>query len=514
MSSDFKQLNTDYFQASWFNTDVDVDVMLTRQDNLPRLRMVSSYLLRNTFLAAGLREAVVNYSVGRKITVKPMFRKSIHKRLQKRLVRDLAGINQSRTDSLVTVLRKATGMSFEKGDCIINMSVDSGRKPTTTRSFIEVIDGSRIKTPPKHRKNDNVVDGILKKNGVPIGAYVRKIQSVNTVTRRLDKDEDFSYLPFFKDVTLPSGEVKQRRTAMLYRAGTFSSSESTRTLPALTPSMNLIRYYEDYLNTVLIGKRVSNALVAFIRTVNKNQTSDNLANLQSGSGLQKRGMMDPGTIANLNPGEDIVAITPRAQSEGDDMFSQRILRLIAFPLRIPYEIAYQDLEKVNFASWKSGQIEMITSMTGWDINASSAARFIVNNLLLEYHIQGFTTLLPDDIDLKILFPRTSILDPEKTSRSEKIDLVNKSKSLHGIHEEHGTDYESTYAERVTEAIDDLKLKVKLAVETKKAEEKHGIILTEEEDTGKRETPRREGESSGEDLDEEDARERRQSDGNT
>lgn len=514
MNKDYKQLETDYFQQCWLSHEDDVDVLMTRQQNLPKLRLLSSYLLRNTFIAPGLRESVVNYTVGKKLVVKPLYRKTVHKRIHNRLTRDLAGIDKSRSESLVNIMRKATGMTFEKGDAIIHVAVDRKRKSTDTSSFVEVINASRIKTPPKYRKDANVIEGVRRSDGIIVGAYVRKLQDVTTVTRRLDRDEDFTYLPFFKDVTLPDGTRVKRRVAMLMKAGTFSETDQTRGLPPLTPSMNLIRYYEDYLNVLLVNKRVSGAVVGFTKTVNKHGTTDALANHMN-QGLGYRGMMAPGTIASLQPGEDITFLTPRASSEGDDMFNQRILRLIAHPIRIPYELAYQDLSAVNFASWKSGQIELISSLTGWDIEAMKMAHMVVNNILLEYHIKGITNLTPDQIRLQIYLPRTSILDPEKTSRSEKIDLTNKSKSLHGLHDEHGTDYESTYEEQVAEAVDDIRKQAKVLVEKKKLSEEHGIVFPDDQEPEKRDTSssRRPGESEGPDLDEEDARERRKEDDN-
>jgi len=512
LKEDFKPLQTDYFSGRWFNTETDIDVLLSRRENLPRLRMLSNFLVRNNFLASGAQFATVNHVCADKVVVKPMYRKRVHRGLLDRLTSDLSQIDKSRSESIPEIIRQITGMSFEKGDCLVNIALDKNRKGTKT--YCEVIDGSRIKTPPKHRKDPTVVEGIKKIGGVPVGAYVRKLQEViKTYSVRPERDEDFVYVPFFRDIEV-DGEIVNRRVAILVKGGNFSPSDQTRGIPATIASSGLYRYYEDYLNTTLIGKRVSNAITGFITTTNSGQTADNLQGLGKSNQLETRGMLNPGMIASLKPGESITPFVPRAQSEGDDMFSKRILRLSSVPNQLPYEILHQDLSDINYSSWKGGQMQMNRSLVGWDIQAIKAFRLVVQSLLLEYYMTGLTNLKPDDITLILDIPRPTILDPEKDARGEKTELTNGSASIHDLHDRRGTDYDATLSEQTQEKLDQTEQEAIILRKKKELSEKYGIVFPENTKQDKTASVRKgeQVDDNGE-IDEETKKERRRDDGN-
>ncbi len=503
---DWKQLETDYHSNSWFRTEEDPDILLTKQQALPRLRMLSSYLVRNSFSGAGLQQAVVNYTVGKVIDVKVKQKKRTNERVSARLKKDLKKVDPERVSSIASVMRQATGMTFEKGDLLFNTFVDK-----SGNLACELISGSRIKTPPKEQKNPNVVEGIKKKDGRAIGAYVRKPQVSNLL--RLNRDEDFMYVPFFRDITI-HGKVYSRRVARMMQAGSIQPADASRAVPPLTPSTGLIRFLEDYLNTTLVCKKASSTIAGFLETNSPKDTADNLSDQSQKGLMKKRGKIQGGAIMSLNRGEKVSFLTPRAASEGDDMFIKRILRLIAFPFRLPYEIAFQDLADVNYSSWKSGQMEIGITINPWEDQVTSCVELYVNNKLLQYHSEGLTKKLPNDFSIITVYPKKSILDPEKDGRGNALEITNKTTSIQEINRNQGTDYETTYNERTKEMEDDVKLESKRLKLIKEEEEAHGIIFPEasQQEQEERTSKKREGESSGKTTDEE-KRERRHVDGN-
>ena len=519
MYNDFKQLNNDYFTGKWFESEKDIDVLLSKQNNLQRLRMLSTYMVRNNFLSHGTREAIVSHVCGDRVTVKPVYRKKIHKRILDRLTIDLAQADVSRSISLPEIIRQQAGMSFEKGDTLINIC-STGKPENGTMTYVEVIDGSRIKTPPKFRRDSSVIEGIHKVGGIMLGAWVRKLQDTIGISYAVasESDANFVYVPFFSDIEV-DGVMMHRRVALLVKGGNFSTSEQTRGVPATVASAGLNRYHEDSLNVELVGKRLRNAIVGFITTTDKKGTADNLADMSDDNNqLESRGMLNPGTLASLKPGEAITLLNPSSHTDGDDLNTKRILRLSALPNQIPYEILHQDLSGVNYSSLKAGQTQMNRSLTGWDIQAMKVAKLVVDSFLFEYYMTGYVNVKPDDLSVFIDIPRPVILDNEKDARGEKIELSNGSSSIHDLHERRGTDYDSTQAERQDEALQSVQMEAEILVERKRLSELYGITFPEDQSVGK--SPSKTTIRPGEQVDpttkqpsDEDKRNRRIEDGN-
>jgi len=513
LDEDFKALETDYFSGQWFSSEKDLDVLLSQNETLPRLRMLSTYLCRNNILTGSAREAIVAHVCGDTVTVKPMVNRKINKKILTRLTQDLSQVDASRSMSMPELIRGIAGMCYEKGDGLLNIYIDP-KIGGQTKTVVEFINGSRIKTPPKFRKDPNVLEGIRKKKGVPVGAYVRKLQDT-TLNHRIDRDDDFEYVNFFKKITVDGVEM-ERRVALMVTKGEFNALDSTRAIPSTIASAPMNRYFLDNLNTILIGKRVSNAVSGFITTTNQQDTADALAQAGVSNGkMPVRGMLNPGMIGILKPGEQISMLTPRAASEGDDMFNKRVLRLSGLPHQMPYELVHQDLGDLNYSSYKGGQTQLKRSLVGWDIQAYKVVRLVALNLLLEYYMTGYTSIKPDSVDLVINIPRPTILDPEKDARGEKTELANKTASVHDLHERRGTDYASTMDERLEESLDQITQDALVLKKKKELEEQYGILFPETVEANDRKAKVREGETVDEngEPDEDAKKERRKDDGN-
>lgn len=510
--NDFKQLDSDYYGIDYFSNEEDMDVMLAKGDNLPRLRQISDWLMRNSFIAPGMRKAITDYTVGSHLVIKPMFRKKIHKGLARRLKRDMKRVDLDRGKSITQVLVDIFSAAFTGGDCILNTSADPDSDSRYAQSFLEVVTAKRIASPPSKVNDSNVVHGIVrsKTTGKITGAYIRKVQNPNIQRLLIDEDDSFTFLPFYQYDTDSNGVTTRRQTAMLVSYPINSEPTQTRQTPPIQSIMALIRYYEDYLNTTLIGKKVSNAFAGFITATDKAGTMDNLQAMTPNTrNLPNRGNIRPGTLPVLNKGETINFGQPKSASEGDDLLQRRILQLMSFPIGFPYEIMFRDLANVNYNSWKSGELTMDKSLSALIELRDAIITFVLNTWQYEYHKKGFTTLSPDDIETIHSMPGSAILDKEKDGRGDKLNLTNKTKSVHDVHDENGTNYETTLAERKQEALDEVGIDTDVLVLKKKNAELFGIEFPEDK-TESRTTAKRDGEST---LDEDDARERRKEDGN-
>ena len=109
------------------------------------------------------------------------------------------------------------------------------------------------------------------------------------------------------------------------------------------------------------------------------------------------------------------------------------------------------------------------------------------------------------------------MDEEKTARADRLNLQSESTSQQRIQAGMGESLEELQDEQEKEALRKVETEGKVLIEKKKLSEEYGIIFDgqAEKDKESRDTSgsRRKGEEGGEDLDKEDADERRKTDGN-
>lgn len=116
----------------------------------------------------------------------------------------------------------------------------------------------------------------------------------------------------------------------------------------LAPVLLPLRELQEYLEAGLIKAKVSALFAGYV-------ISPDGSNLLKGpDGVPS---LEPGTMARLQPGEDVKFTEPADVGAAFDPFVKSTLRKIAAGVGIPYEVLSGDLGSVTFASGRHGILE-------------------------------------------------------------------------------------------------------------------------------------------------------------
>lgn len=504
-NSEFTQIDDEnlYYSQGWFaGIDKDADYEMTEHQSLNKLRLTASRLMKNNFMAVGLKEALIDFILGSGVTV----RYPPNKKAEKNLVKALKMIDKERFLSLADIAETLVEAAVTRGDVLINM-INTPYVNSNYTTSVEIVEANRVKTPLELQSDDTIVEGVKKDSrGREIGYYVRKLtKTANSLKNHYyeAKEEDFDYLPAYKN---------GRRVVWLYKSGSLRPSQ-TRALPLLTPIMNLLRYINDYLETTLIQARVSASFSAFIHTNNPEGTKESMES-SLGNSIQAVARLKAGMIFNLRNSDRVDFASPSRPSDNTDQYVKRLESMFAFPFRIPYAILFQDLNDVNYASFKAGMQETKRTIGRWQrilsVHLTRIVEFFVDELVSK-------RMLPRSFDkskIRIVFPKMGVIEEEAKARADKINITQtQTSSRHDVTESTDTDYDELQEDLTQEALDIAEREAVVLKRKKELEEKYGIIFPDTVQEQDRQTSRRIGEQQGSDLDEEDARERREEDGN-
>lgn len=492
-----------------YGDEYDADYELSRNYTLHKLRKVSSSLIKNNPIASTIQLAFVNSIFGGDVKVKP-YKKNKELDLKAlEMVKLLStAVDKNREKTLSEFLEMITTSSFEKGDVLISLSYDKSQKVGT---YANLIEGGRVQTPPHLEKDSNIREGVVYKKGRVAGYWVRKLE-VDSRKYYLGKgkQDDYTYMPKYS-----TKNGKKKLICTLFKSPFNERPDQSRGVPPLTPVMDLIRYFMDYLETIIIQARVSASFCAFVTSSQPQKTKDNFEGKGNSNYIQDVARIKPGSVFYLKRGDRVDFASPSRPSDNTDQFIKRLLRMICSNFRMPYEFIYYDLGEVSYSSWRGASIELRRTIYRWQRALSKIAKWIMENMLEEVYLKG--ALSNSRITLTVKFPSYEILDEEKTARANKTDILQtKIKSKRDACDEQDKDYEELQKELESEAIDAVRITAATLIEMKKLEAEHDIIFPEtvQEEEGKdRKTTKREGELEGDDTDEDDKKDRRKDDGN-
>jgi lambda family phage portal protein len=126
-------------------------------------------------------------------------------------------------------------------------------------------------------------------------------------------------------------------------------------VPWLAPVMLALRDLGDYTDAELVRKKIEACVVAFV-TQPQGQDGSQLG-FPATDPLSKNPVetFQPGMTAYLKPGESVLFNNPHAVG-GYREYKTTELEEIAAGLGLPYELMTGDLSKVNYSSWRGGQL--------------------------------------------------------------------------------------------------------------------------------------------------------------
>ena len=521
MSSSYDVVNESAYFKDWYDglLELPPDAELEQDQSLIQLRKSSAKLIKNNFMAASSQLAYVNTILGGKIKLGVAdTNKSFEEEVQRVLDANTVGMDINRQYSLSQIAEQIITGSFDGGDILINLPRDS-RYKGKIKTYIELIEASRIKTPPKHRDNHLVREGVhYHESGRLKGYWVIKNTKLNDkyVTYYTAQDDDFKFFPAYKS----DGELT-RKVCTLFKSPLNLRPGQSRGIPVLTPVMGLLRYFSQYLEAVLIGSRVAACFSAFVTSANPAEAIKSMSGSGEDSIVTTAGKklvkLQPGTISYLKMNESITFASPNKPSDNFDTFVLRLAKFVAMTLRIPYEQIFLDLSQTNYSSWRGGSLETSRNINRWKRDLDSTLRWILFTFLQEALVTRELKGSLKGMTLKITFPVYKTVDEEKTARADRLNLQSESTSQQRIQAGMGESLEELQDEQEKEALRKVETEGKVLIEKKKLSEEYGIIFDgqAEKDKESRDTSgsRRKGEEGGEDLDKEDADERRKTDGN-
>jgi len=469
--SEFKQIEkSPYLARSWLSgTEKDADYELTEQSSLSDLRRISQRLIKQNFIAAGAQQAYVNTIVGGDLVVNVLGRPDIDQLLKK----ELKYVDLDQTQSLGEMLARVVSSVFASGDILITMPYDK----ETDASYVDLIEASRIRTPPNKINDGSIRQGIKYKKNKITGAHIRSLVTSPLNSRSLYKDNvnDYKYHPMIKE---------GRKVAHFFRAPLNLRPNQTRQYPIMTPILNMLRYIDSLLEYTLIGTMVAASFSVFIRSKNPAGTKKSLES-QNKTGIESVGQLSPGQVWYLNgASESIEFASPNKPSDNTDQFLRRLFRMVSMTLRMPYETLFLDLGEANYASFKSGLLEVKRMKKRWDTALIPVAEWIIRTKLQELWSKGMINVEPNSLDLDIQMPKLGIIDEEKESRANRLDINDtKIKSQRQAINDSGADYDVVQAQITEEALLAVDRQAKVLVKQKKLEEKHGISFNPDGEDG-------------------------------
>ena len=516
--SSYGIVNESPFFTGWNDGlhELSADIELEQDQTLWGLRKTSSKLIKNNFIAASAQLAYVNTIVGGEIQFNAIGTdKTFNKKVISFLKSVLGGIDINKQYSITQMVEQMITGSFAGGDLLVNLPIDS-RSGRVVKTYIELVEAGRIKTPPKHKNNTLVKEGVHYYSSGRLKGYwvITRKKEEQKASYHSATDNDFEFFPIYKT----SGGVT-RKVSELFKAPLNLRPGQSRGIPVLTSCMGLLRYFNQYLEAVLIGARVAACFAGFVNTSNPAEARKSLTEEGQATSVGVKGKkllkLQPGTISYLKPNESITFASPNTPSDNFDKFILRLARFVSMSIRIPYEQFFIDLSEVNYSSWRGGSLETERNINRWKRDLTSTIRWIIFTLIQEALVKGELEGDISKVKLSITFPVYKTLDEEKSARARRLNMQTFSTSQHREQAGLGEDYEQLQTELDEESLRAVDREALILKKQKKLSEKYGIIFPNQVEEGDRDTSdsRREGESEGTDLDEDDASERRKDDGN-
>jgi len=509
MKSAYNIVNNSDYAFDWFSgeSEKSADYELIQGDSLKKLRISSRKFIKNEPIASGALKAYIDNIIGGKIRFEiDMKNKKNLNKFQAFLDETLNKIDVNRLKTLTQINETLIASAFTDGDVLINLPIDKETKKGI-KTYVELVEASRIRTRPKDSKNPLVREGVAyRPDGKIKGYWVRAVLKNKEELYEKDLDSNYKFYPIFKK----SGSVV-RRICWLFSAQTAERPDQSRQVPVLTPNMELVRYYNKYLEAVLVNTRVAACFSAFVETSNPAEAKKGLEGTTDVKG--KLVKLAPGRITYLRKGEKISFASPNNPSDNFDSFIVRLQKIYSMNLRLSYNQLFLDLKDANYSSWRAGSLSAERNINRWRNELTEINTWIVKTFLLEALTKNLLTGTLKGLKVKIRYPKYKSLDEEKTSRANRLKLQDGTISKKLIIDEEGNDYDVMK----NELIEETQFEVELEKEKRLLQKEYSAdldILFEDNPANKKETETETEKGKDKDIEStEEEKERRKEDGN-
>ncbi|HEX7127291.1 MAG TPA: phage portal protein [Thermodesulfobacteriota bacterium] len=162
-----------------------------------------------------------------------------------------------------------------------------------------------------------------------------------------------------------SRRVPATEVLHLYRA---DRPGQVRGISWFAPCVLTLKDEDEYEDAVLVRQRIAAMLTAFRVSLDGVAQPGSLGpekTVTRGDGASESAdLLEPGTILNLTPGEDIKFVTPPATTD-HPTYLTTVLRGIAAGCDVSYEVLTGDYSQVNFSSARMSRLDLQDAVHEW-----------------------------------------------------------------------------------------------------------------------------------------------------
>lgn len=356
MLSSYRGAEKNRLRADWkaLNGSADADLL----PDLPTLRQRSRDLNRNDAHASAITGTVVANVVG--TGLKP----------QSRPDRDALGITEEQATEFSRKAERAwrrwvptadsqNRMDFyeiqalvkrqiiENGEVFVLPLMIKGDVMRRYRLALEIIEADRVETPPEHRANPNIRDGIeLGERGEPIAYWIRKRHPGDLLLGQLGVGKP-------EWVRYPAVNKAGRKNVLHLYA--VKRPGQTRGEPFFAPVLAAFKDLADFMEAEIVAARVAACFSAFITKTDAYEAVQSNSNTDA-AGKRLEGI-EPGMFHYLQAGEEITFGDPKRPSGAFEPFVLAVLRSIGASLGLPLELVLKDFSRSTYSAARAAVLE-------------------------------------------------------------------------------------------------------------------------------------------------------------
>ncbi|WP_312633517.1 phage portal protein [Pseudescherichia sp.] len=210
------------------------------------------------------------------------------------------------------------------GECFIRFHNMEGLK-------IEIIDAARLPTNKFGQVKNGYVSNSIEfdQYGKPVAYYIARY---NPVLQAID---------FSNFERVPADEICH------YFIAEYGGYQE-RGLPDLLSGTQVLKELQEYINASIVGKKIASSTMAFIQ----NSATEYNALDESTETQIYHEYLEPGMIAELQPGQTISTVNPQAGVDRIDVFVDQLMSQIAMSLGVTKMVLLGDTSSASFSAAK------------------------------------------------------------------------------------------------------------------------------------------------------------------
>lgn len=327
----------------WTATNSSANVEI--KGALPRLRARARDVARNTWWGNRVKSVFVAHAIGTGIMPKPKTgNKKLDKKVKAAWKKWGAQCDREGQLDINGLVALATGCVIESGEVLARFvpvslaSVPRGVAPLEIQLLEpDHLDSSRDRAMTSTAIVDQGVEYTAE--GKRKGYWI------------------FTVHPGARGLVMPHTSIRIAAADMahVYRKDRIGQG---RGVPWVAPVLLKGRDLADVEEAITIKARIEACLAAFIKTNDQARTLADKSSTETRPDGSKRRIenLSPGMIGYLEPGEDVVTVSPTASSQFESVLMTNWLTLAA-GAGITYDQLTGDLRRANFSSLRAGKIE-------------------------------------------------------------------------------------------------------------------------------------------------------------